>query len=67
MEISARNQLRGRIKAISKDAVMATVELEIAASTMTAAITAASVERLSLKTGDDVVAIIKATDVMIGK
>jgi molybdopterin-binding protein len=46
---------------------MATVELEIAASTMTAAITAASVERLSLKTGDDVVAIIKATDVMIGK
>jgi molybdopterin-binding protein len=67
MEISARNQLRGRVKAISRDSVMATVEVEIDASTVTAAITTASVERLGLKPGDEVVAIIKATEVMIGK
>lgn len=67
MEISARNQLRGRVTAVLSDEVMATVEVEIAAATITAAITAGSVERLGLKKGDDVIAIIKATEVMIGK
>lgn len=67
MEISARNQLRGRVTAVLSGEVMATVEVEIAASTITAAITAGSVERLGLKKGDDVIAIIKATEVMIGK
>jgi molybdopterin-binding protein len=55
------------VTAVLSDEVMATVEVEIAAATITAAITAGSVERLGLKKGDDVIAIIKATEVMIGK
>lgn len=67
MEISARNQIRGRVKSIVKGAIMAEVEVEIVAAGITAAITAASVERLGLQENDDVVVIVKATEVMIGK
>jgi molybdopterin-binding protein len=67
MEISARNQIRGRVIAVSTGAVMAEVEVEIEAAKVTSAITAASVERLGLKAGDEVVVIVKATEVMIGK
>jgi molybdopterin-binding protein len=67
MEISARNQIRGRVKSIVKGAVMAEVEVEIVAAGITAAITAGSVERLGLRENDEVVVIVKATDVMIGK
>jgi molybdopterin-binding protein len=67
MEISARNQIRGRVKAISAGTVMTEVEVEAEPSTITAAITASSVQRLALKVGDNVVVIIKATEVMIGK
>ncbi len=68
MEISARNQLRGRVKAVSRQgAVMTEVEVDVEPATIVAAITTASVERLGLKPGDEVVAIVKATEVMIGK
>jgi molybdopterin-binding protein len=67
MEISARNQIRGRVKAISPGPVMAEVAVETEPTTVTAAITASSVQRLGLKVGDSVVVIIKATEVMIGK
>jgi molybdopterin-binding protein len=67
MEISARNQIRGRIKSVSEGAVMAEVEVEVQPATITAAITASSTKRLGLKAGDDVVVIIKATEVLIGK
>ena len=67
MEISARNQIRGRVKAVSKGAVMAEVEVEVEPATMTAAITAASVDRLALTVGDDVIVIVKATEILIGK
>jgi molybdopterin-binding protein len=67
MEISARNQIRGRVKSVSEGAVMAEVEVAIEPATIAAAITAASCKRLGLKGGDEVVVIIKATEVMIGK
>jgi molybdopterin-binding protein len=67
MEISARNQIRGCVKAISPGTVMTEVEVEAESSTIAAAITASSVQRLALKVGDNVVVIIKATEVMIGK
>jgi molybdopterin-binding protein len=67
MEISARNQIRGRVKNVSEGAVMAEVEVAIEPATVSAAITAASAKRLGLKAGDEVVVIIKATEVMIGK
>ncbi len=52
MEISARNQIRGRVKAISRQgAVMTEVEVDVEPATIVAAITTASVERLGLKAG----------------
>ncbi len=67
MEISARNQIKGRVKSVSPGAVMAEVEVDIVPATITAAITASSVQRLGLKEGDNVVVIVKATEVIIGK
>jgi molybdopterin-binding protein len=67
MEISARNKIRGRVTAVSTGAVMAEVEVEVEPAKVTAAITASSVKQLGLKAGDEVVVIVKATEVMIGK
>ena len=68
MELSARNQLAGRITAITLGAVMAEVTIDIGnGQTLVAAITRSSVERMGLAEGDAVVAIVKATEVMVGK
>ena len=68
LELSARNQLKGTIKAIELGAVMADVTIDIGSEqTLSSAITRQSVERLGLKVGDQVVAIIKATEVILGK
>ena len=67
MEISARNHLRGTIKAVTLDGVMAEVVVDVGGQEVVAAITRSSAQRLGLKVGDQVVAIIKATEVMMGK
>ena len=67
MKISARNQLKGTIKQVTPGAVMSEVVVDVAGQEVVAMITKASVDRLALKPGDTVVAIIKSTDVMIGK
>jgi molybdate transport system regulatory protein len=65
--ISARNQLAGTVKSIKLGAVMAEVVVEVAGGEVVAAITRGSVESLDLKVGDEVRAVIKATEVMIAK
>lgn len=67
VEISARNQLRGKVTAIAFGGVMAEVRLEVGDQELVAVITRSSAERLGIKVGDEVVAIIKATEVMVGK
>ncbi len=67
MELSARNQLKGTVKNVKTGAIMAEVLIDIGGQQVTSAITKASVERLQLKVGDQVTAIVKATEVMIGK
>jgi molybdopterin-binding protein len=68
MNISARNQLKGKIKTVKPGSVMAEVVVELpGGQEIVAAITLGSAETLNLKPGDDVTAIIKSTDVMIGK
>ncbi len=67
VEISARNQLRGRIIGLHLDGVMAEVRLQIGDQELVSVITRSSAERLGLAVGDDVLAVIKATEVMIGK
>ena len=66
MDTSARNQLRGTVKSVSIGAVMAEVIVDVNGIDVVAAITKDSAERLSLASGKSVVAVIKATDVMIG-
>ena len=67
MEISARNQLPGTVTRVTLGAVMAEVALDVAGHEVVAAVTRSSVERMGLKEGDQVTAIIKATEVMIGR
>jgi molybdopterin-binding protein len=68
MELSARNQLPGKVVTISLGGVMAEVTIDIGGgNTVVAAVTRASVEAMGLKQGDDIVAVIKATEVMVGK
>lgn len=68
MLISARNQLRGRITAVQVGAVMAEVTVDIGGgNSLVSAITGASVESMDLREGMEVVAVIKATEVLIGK
>jgi molybdopterin-binding protein len=67
MQISARNQLQGRVKEIVLGTVMAEIVVDVGGQEVTAAITRRSAEALGLKAGDTVTAIIKATEVMIGK
>lgn len=65
VELSARNQLRGTVKSVKRGAVMAEVVVDVNGQEIVAAITNASAERLGLTEGQSVVAVIKATEVMI--
>ncbi len=68
MQLSARNQLKGKIKSVQLGNVMAEVVIELPdGQEIVSAITRGSAEHLKLKAGDQVVAIIKSTEVMVGK
>jgi molybdopterin-binding protein len=67
MAISARNQLQGTVKKVTLGTVMAEVVMDVAGGELVAAITRGAVERLGLKEGDQVTAVIKATEVMVMK
>ena len=68
MRLSARNQLRGTVASIDVGAVMATVTIQLeGGQEVVAAITKDSAEELGLAVGDRVTAVIKATEVMVGK
>ena len=65
--ISARNQLSGTVKFITLGTVMAEVVMDVGGSEVVAAITRPSAETMGLKEGDQVKAVIKATEVMVQK
>jgi molybdopterin-binding protein len=68
MAVSARNQLKGVVLTLVKDNVMAEVSVDVGGgNTIVAVITRQSAETLNLKPGDDVTAVIKATEVMVAK
>ena len=67
VELSARNQLRGRVTSVKQDGVMAEVRVAIGDQELVSIITSGSVRRLRLRAGDEVFAVIKSTEVMIGK
>jgi molybdopterin-binding protein len=66
MKISARNMLKGIIKEIKEGAVNDEVIIELPnGMEITSVITKSSVQNLGLKTGKEVYAVIKASNVMI--
>jgi len=67
LQLSARNQLKGTVRAVKLGTVMAEVEMEVGGQSLVAAITRVSAEKLGLKSGDQVTAIIKATGVIVAK
>jgi molybdopterin-binding protein len=67
MRISARNRLKGKIVDVTKGATTAHVKIDVGGTTVTASITNQAVDELSLKVGDEAYAVIKASDVMVGK
>jgi molybdopterin-binding protein len=68
MKLSARNILPGRVIAVTKGTTTAHVKIELAPGLVVfAAITNEAVDDLGLKVGDTVSAVIKSSDVMIGK
>ena len=68
MKLSARNQLKGKIVEVSKGATTSHVRIDLGHGVIvTASITNEAVTDLALKNGDDAWAVIKSSDVMIGK
>ena len=68
MKLSARNQVKGKIVAVNKGMTTAHVRIDIGGGVViTSSITNEAVDELGLKAGDDAWAVIKASDVMIGK
>ncbi len=68
MKISARNQLKGKIVTVKPGATTSHVSIDIGnGNIVMASITNEAVSDLGLKVGDDVWAIIKASEVMVGK
>ena len=68
MKLSARNQIKGKIVRVKKGRTTGHVEIDIGKGvTVTASITNEAIDELKLKKGDKAFAIIKASDVMVGK
>jgi len=67
LDISARNNLWGPIVGLTLGDVMAEVRVQVGEQELVAVITRSSAERLGLAVGDTVAAVIKSTEVMIGK
>ena len=67
-KLSARNQLRGQVVEVRKGQTTAHVRIDIGNGVIvTASITNEAVDDLASAKGDAVIAVIKASDVMVAK
>jgi len=66
MKLSARNQIKGVIKAVTKGQTTAHVQIDIGGAVVSASITNEAVDALKLAVGQTAYAVIKASDVMVG-
>jgi len=65
--LSARNQFKGVVKSVKLGNVMAEVVVQVGQIEVVSMISRTSAETLALKPGDEVKAIIKATEVLLDK
>ena len=67
MSLSGRNRLRGIVEEVRREGLLAQVRLRVGDQLLTAVITRDAVDELRLRRGDEATAIVKATEVMIGR
>jgi molybdopterin-binding protein len=67
MPLSARNNLAGTIESVEKEGLMARVVIRVGDHQVESVITRQSADELGLQVGDQVTAVIKATEVMVSK
>ena len=68
MKLSARNQIKGRLVEVRKGSTTAHVRIDIGNGVIiTSSITNEAVDELGLRVGDEAIAVIKASDVMVAK
>jgi molybdopterin-binding protein len=65
--LSGRNQLRGIVEEVRTEGLLAQVRLRIGDQVLTAVITRDAVQELKLRRGEEALAVIKATEVMIAR
>jgi molybdopterin-binding protein len=65
--LSARNRLYGFVEEVRVDGLLAQIRLRVGDQSLTAVITADAVRALKLRRGDDAIAIVKSTEVMIAR
>lgn len=65
--LSARNRLHGFVDEVRVDGLLAQVRLRVGDQSLTAVITADAVRALKLRRGDEAMAIVKSTEVMIAR
>lgn len=65
--LSGRNQIRGIVEEVRTEGLLAQVRLRIGDQALTAVITRDAIQELKLRRGDEAVAVIKATEVMIAR
>lgn len=68
MELSARNQIAGRVTSVRIDGLMAEISVDIGGGKeIVSTITRTSAQRMDLTAGDQVTMVIKASEVLIAK
>jgi molybdopterin-binding protein len=67
VSLSARNRLRGFVEEVRTHGLLGQVRLRIGDQLLTAIVTSDALEDLNLRRGDDAVAIVKSTEVMIAR
>lgn len=67
IQISGRNQLKGKVTEIQLGDILAEVTIQVGDNLIDAVITRRSAEKLNIAVGDQVTALIKATEVMVIK
>ena len=66
-KLSARNKLPGKVLEVKKNGLVSKITIEMEPSIVTSVVTEEAVEKLNIKPGDRVYAIIKSTEVMVAK
>jgi molybdopterin-binding protein len=65
--LSARNQIKGKVKSAKLGKVMAEVVIDARGIEIVSLVSLESVQKMNIKAGDEVTAVIKSTDVIVAR